>query len=241
MRETVELRALQTPPDHGRLAGILGLPAPPAGADRLRELMDAARDLYAELARPRGLFEEVTRAEFEAIYHGEGMNDRPAPMEEIIPRADHLAVFAATLGEALCAKIRELFGGNEPAIGFILDAMAGERADDAARGMGQFYLDRLGSEGRTDRSARILPYSPGYCGWHLTGQRKLFDRLRPGEVGIALLSSGLMEPLKSVSGVLIAGPGEIHRFDDHFEFCDDCATHACRDRIATVLDGAVRP
>jgi hypothetical protein len=43
-----------------------------------------------------------------------------------------------------------------------------------------------------------------------------------------------MQPLKSVSGVLVAGPGSIHDFDDDFDFCDECATRQCRERIASI-------
>ena len=41
-----------------------------------------------------------------------------------------------------------------------------------------------------------------------------------------------MEPLKSVSGVLVAGAPDIHRFADEFTFCTACTTRACRARQA---------
>jgi hypothetical protein len=62
----------------------------------------------------------------------------------------------------------------------------------------------------------------------------LFERLRPAEIGVGLTASCLMDPLKSVSGVLVAGPAAVHRFRPTFTFCDACATHACRARMASV-------
>ena len=53
-------------------------------------------------------------------------------------------------------------------------------------------------------------------------------------IGIELSDSCLMSPLKSVSGVLVAGPAEIHDFENDFEFCLDCTTWECRDRIASI-------
>lgn len=62
----------------------------------------------------------------------------------------------------------------------------------------------------------------------------LFERLQPVEIGVTLAASCLMNPLKSVSGVLVAGPARVHRFRPTFPFCDACATHACRVRMASV-------
>jgi hypothetical protein len=81
----------------------------------------------------------------------------------------------------------------------------------------------------------VLPYSPGYCGWTVRGQKNLFERLGPEQMGVTLNDSCLMTPIKSVSGVLVAGPGEIHSIRPDFAFCDECRTHACGARMASVL------
>ncbi|MCK4414710.1 MAG: hypothetical protein KAY32_14345 [Candidatus Eisenbacteria sp.] len=81
-----------------------------------------------------------------------------------------------------------------------------------------------------------LRYSPGYCGWNISGQRALFAALKPERIGITLRPSMLMEPLKSVSGVVVGGRPEIHRFADRYPFCADCRTHGCRERIRKVLE-----
>ena len=44
-----------------------------------------------------------------------------------------------------------------------------------------------------------------------------------------------MQPLKSVSGVLVAADREAHDFDIDFDFCADCADQACRQRIQSIL------
>jgi hypothetical protein len=58
--------------------------------------------------------------------------------------------------------------------------------------------------------------------------------LRPEEIGITLRESCLMEPLKSISGVLVAARPEDHRFDNTYQFCRTCSTQTCRSRIAAV-------
>jgi cobalamin-dependent methionine synthase I len=115
----------------------------------------------------------------------------------------------------------------------MLDAVASAGADLLADRLAERYRQRLAGRGMD--ATRVLPYSPGYCGWPTRGQRSLFDALRPEEVGVTLNDSCLMSPIKTVSGVLVAGPGEAHRFRPDFPFCDDCRTHECGRRMASVL------
>jgi hypothetical protein len=191
--------------------------------------------MYEALAGPRGIWMELSASEFAEVYEGEGRNAPRSPLATIFPRAEGLALFAVTLGGELSDRIGCLFDANEPALAYVLDTIASERADRAAMLAGEHFLSSLQGGGLIARSARVLPYSPGYCGWDITGQRKLFGKLHPDEIGITLNASCLMDPLKSVSGVLTAGSPEIHDFDIDFDFCESCGVQECRDRIASVL------
>jgi len=234
MSHAVDLPEVQAPPDREAFLASQGMLRGRPVPARVLELLDRAFGLYVDLANPRGLWDEVARDEFEDLYRGDGLNEPRTPLEQIVPRAERLALFAVTLGQALSTRIDRLFAANEPALGYLLDAVASERADRAAALLAARYGDEPDGAGSVSPASRVLPYSPGYCGWHITGQRRLFERLRPESIGITLGESCLMQPLKSVSGVLVAGPKEVHAFDDDFEFCEGCATHACRARIAAV-------
>ena len=106
----------------------------------------------------------------------------------------------------MCTRIGGIGVGGSGAPGSAPDSAPGSAPDSAP--------------GRAPDSAAtgigVLRYSPGYCGWHISGQRRLFAHLRPERIGITLHDSYLMEPLKSVSGVLIAGAKEIHAFADTY-------------------------
>ena len=101
----------------------------------------------------------------------------------------------------------------------MLDGVASAGADRMATLLAARFLDALRAAGRFGTACLVLPYSPGYCGWHISGQRKLFDRACPASIGVTLRDSFLMEPLKSVSGVLLAGPREIHEFAADYPVC----------------------
>ena len=45
-------------------------------------------------------------------------------------------------------------------------------------------------------------YSPGYCGWALSEQKRFFALFPENHCGIKLSDSCLMDPIKSVSGVI---------------------------------------
>src|SRR5450759_3682893 len=114
----------------------------------------------------------------------------------------------------------------------MLDSSAAAAADHLADLLGPRYVSMIAGAAS---DWRVLAYSPGYCGWHVSGQRALFGFLRPEEIGITLNWSCLMQPLKSISGVLVVGPGHIHRFHPTYSFCERCQEKQCRDRMASVL------
>jgi hypothetical protein len=190
----------------------------------------------AVLAEPRAVFEEIASAAFAGTLDGAAAGG--SVVASVYPRAEALALFAATLGEPVCLEIRRLFGRGEVALGYMLDTVASVAADRLADLAAARFRDALAPLG--SGPLRVLPYSPGYCGWPTTGQGPLFEKLQPGEIGISLNDSFLMWPLKSVSGVLVAGPLDTHVFEPDFPFCDDCATRACRARLAAASDGDER-
>jgi len=196
----------------------------------------ARRTAAATLVEPRAVCEELPAERFASVLAPLALSADDLVVGRVYARAEGLALFVATLGEALPSRIRQLFDEDALAEGWMLDAVASAGADLLADRLAERYRQKLAERGM--RGARVLPYSPGYCGWPTRGQRPLFDALRPEEIGVTLNDSCLMSPIKTVSGVLVAGPGEAHRFRPNFPFCDDCRTHECGPRMASVLKKA---
>ncbi len=230
MREVVRLQPAAVLPAAADVLRGQGVPPGAALNGSVHELLDAALARVLELAQPVAVLEEVTAESFAATYRGEGRNAASTPLDEIVPRARRLWLFAGTVGDRLSADIQILFSAGDPAAAVMLDAAASEAAELLVGRLEQELAVRASGRSRT----AVLAYSPGYCGWHVSGQRALFAALAPEEIGITLNSSCLMEPLKSVSGVLVAGRPDVHAFDDDFPFCGECTTRDCRRRIARV-------
>jgi hypothetical protein len=239
MKTSVSIHVPEILPERSRVLRALGLPRDVSADARTESLLSEALSILAGSVSPAGLFREVTTDDFAGIYRGEGRNAAETPLAEVFPRAARLALFAASIGEEISRKIEELFSHRDFALGSILDAAASEATENAADVVERVYRDRLQAREEFGASYRVLRYSPGYCGWHVSGQKSLFSALAPEEIGISLRESFLMEPLKSISGVMVAGPVELHDFVDAYPFCAECLTHSCRERIRHVREQSV--
>lgn len=209
--------------------GALGLKDGARPSARTAALLEPALELLKATSEPRGISEPVTADEFAGIFAGNGKNAPDTPLQKIFPRAGRLHLFAFTLGAPVGAEIKRLFAAGDFALGAVLDAAASLAADNAGRVAEEWAAGQAAASGEGAGLAALL-YSPGYCGWHISGQETLFARLRPQRIGISLNASFLMDPLKSISGVLAAGPAAIHRFSEVYPFCGQCKSPTCRDR-----------
>jgi len=229
--QTVDIPIEKIKPNASGVLQAQGIPPGKTPPPRVLELYHQAERLFLQLASPKGIMAEISAREFASVYRGNGKNEPDTPLEHIFPQANYLALFAFTLGKEISIEIERLTETKNLSLGYMLDAVASYCADKAAEAAQDMLYNRLQSSDIISKNTRVLLYSPGYCGWHVSGQKKLFQYLNPEKIGIHLNKSFLMSPLKSISGVLVAGNPDIHRFINNFPFCSHCRTHNCRQRI----------
>jgi len=208
-----------------------GMPEGRPATQRVHDALSDSIEIFASTAKPAAMLQELPAADFETIFKGEGKNAGETPLERVFPRAERLALFALTMGRDVCLRIEELFEKKNFAPGAFLDTVASLAAHNAVVFMEKHYHRGLLARGLTGSDSVVMGYSPGYCGWHISGQKKLFQYLCPGRIDISLNDSFLMNPLKSVTGLLVSGAVDIHLFDNTFPFCTQCRTKSCRQRI----------
>ena len=230
MRQRVEWTSVEALPARTDVLRLQGMDDGDDVSARIVTLLDSAMSRYLELAEPRAIVADISISSFARVYRGDGHNSHETPLERIYPRAHSLALAAATVGAEVSALVRDLFDRHDVALGCMLDAVASAATDRLADLLAERYAAMQDGDG-----VRVLAYSPGYCGWHVSGQRALFRYLKPEAAGITLNTSCLMQPLKSVSAVLVAGPADIHKFRPTYSFCDVCQEKQCRERMASVL------
>jgi hypothetical protein len=130
-----------------------------------------------------------------------------------------IALFICTAGKGISHRSQELLTGDHPVLGYIFDVL-GSMIVEAATDLLQKEIRQIAdSEGLliTNR------YSPGYCNWSVADQHKLFSFFPAGCCGISLTDSSLMNPIKSVSGII--GLGKEVKFREYT--CDLCSQVDC--------------
>ncbi|OGF66658.1 MAG: hypothetical protein A2Y62_20125 [Candidatus Fischerbacteria bacterium RBG_13_37_8] len=230
MSEIITFSIDETEPSLASVLENQGIVLADSPSQKIITILDRAIQLYKIYAEPRAIFSEITLQEFDNIYRGEGLNEKDTPIEKIYVKADNLALLAVTIGRATCIKIEELFQRNDFALASMLDSVASAATDKLAELMERYYFKLLLKQKTISSSLKALRYSPGYCGWHISAQKKLFAFLHPKSIGITLRESFIMEPLKSITGVIIAGPRNIHIIDQKYDFCKECKSPTCIDR-----------
>ena len=214
--------------------GIPSASVPPV-SERVVSLYHAAEELFLKLVEPIAIMAEISIPQFAEIYKGNGLNETDAVLQKIFPRASHLALFAFTVGSKVTLEIETQLNTHNFALGYMLDAVSSYCTGKASEAAEEIFLNTLTEKGQANTATRALLYSPGYCGWHISGQQKLFEYLKPEEIGIHLNENFLMTPLKSISGILVAGEKRIHQFKNNYSFCKHCRSCTCRERIARIL------
>jgi hypothetical protein len=140
------------------------------------------------------------KVEGEYAYPGEGASLHVgATLAMLMQGAERFAVFAATAGAAFQDYQDELKKENDVLKSYIADAIGSCIAESAGDCMETALERQIGGLRHTNR------YSPGYCGWHLSEQRKLFRLLGDRPCGVELSDVCLMKPIKSISGIIGIG------------------------------------
>ena len=202
--------------------------------ERIRKIAETSIGDYERYSQPSAIAREITCGDFDIIYKGEGNNEPETPLDLIYPASAGLVLFAVTLGEDISKRITSYFDEDEFAAGSMLDSAASAGAELVADYVESLYKKKLKKSRSYDETMGLMRFSPGYCGWDISGQKKLFDYLQPDKIGLELTESYLMKPLKSISGVIVIGPKHIFEFEDNFTFCAECNDHSCLERIKSL-------
>jgi hypothetical protein len=123
-----------------------------------------------------------------------------------LKKSESAAIFLCTAGEEIGKMSRWAMKSGDLLEGYIYDVVGSEIVEAAVDLMQNDLEKSIASSGNkiTNR------FSPGYCGWDVSEQQKLFQLLPGTYFGIRLTDSSLMDPEKSVSGIIGIGKNVRH-------------------------------
>lgn len=132
-----------------------------------------------------------------------------------IKKMEGAAIFTASLGPRFDIWSKQFFDQGDPISAFIADLLGSEMAESLA----DWIEERIAEKAALENLGHSNRYSPGYCGWDVFEQHKLFGLLPKNVCGIALTESALMQPIKSVSGIIALGE-QIVKKEYQCHICD---------------------
>lgn len=115
--------------------------------------------------------------------------------------ASEIALFICTGGAAFTDLSHGYQQNGDFLEAFVVESIGSATVEIAMDKVQQYLEEEMAGQGKkiTNR------YSPGYCDWALSGQRDLFAYIGDHPTGITLSESCLMQPIKSVSGIIGIG------------------------------------
>ena len=129
------------------------------------------------------------------------------------------SLFVGTVGNELSVWMKEKQRQNDFLVEFIVDLIGSEIAESIA----EWTYNKINSEAIVRGMKCSNRYSPGYCGWDVQEQKKLFNYFPKNFCNISLTKSALMNPLKSVSGIV--GIGANISYEEYP--CETCRVQYC--------------
>ena len=133
-----------------------------------------------------------------------------------VKKSEKIALFLCTAGPEIGEWSKKLMSEGETLKGYIIDVVGSEIVESAMDSIQNSLEEDMKHQGLyiTNR------YSPGYCGWNVSEQQKLFTFFPDDFCSVKLSDTSLMYPIKSVSGIIGIGK-EVKKNNFPCKLCDD--------------------
>lgn len=235
MIEALDARPAVAVPE-AELNRLLGYPRDHVPGERPRELAAWARGWFAEHGRPWVYLRE---AELELSADRlllDGVAFQSKQLHEHLTRsgATRAMLVAVSAGRECEEHARQLWEQSKPDEYFFLEILGSAVVEQLVA----MTSGRVCDLGARDGLIAVPHYSPGYTGWDVADQNKLFDLITGGATQpfagpLEVLSSGMLRPKKSLLAVFGLTARNAESIDAaRAQPCANCSFSPCRYRRA---------
>jgi hypothetical protein len=158
-----------------------------------------------------------------------GIELKSAKLAYALKKAHAVVGFIATVGRAVDKQIDTMMASNKLADAYVVDALGSGAVEHLAETFQNHIADRLKQYGL----GVGLRFSPGYCDWPVSEQKKLFSFVEADPVDVSLEETALMRPRKSISAVFGIYEEHVAPALDKHNPCRLCAKKDCLARRAS--------
>ncbi|MGO9480918.1 MAG: vitamin B12 dependent-methionine synthase activation domain-containing protein [Candidatus Kryptoniota bacterium] len=220
--ETFSFRQKELKLSQNAFACVLGYAAD-AIPSPLAESIDDALQHGSELCQINGGYKIIDSIDFDrndyTVRVGSRSFDIKKTVFQQLKNAKSIAAFVCTAGDEIVDRSRQLMKEGELLKGYVYDVFGSLVVEEAMDIIQESLRNKMQESGLNITNR----YSPGYCGWDVSEQKKLFSLLPDKFCGIELTDSCLMRPIKSVSGII--GVGKSVKFNQYT--CNLCDASEC--------------
>jgi hypothetical protein len=224
MSRTTASMHIQPTIENDKLAKLLGGQKKKSLPKSIVKKVQAAREKLNRLMKPSLHYRIVKPSVMDkaVVQLDETVEFTSAKLAKTLKNAEKIVCFVGTIGAGVENEINSLLGKQKLADAYILDAMASVAVENMIDRFQDLMENRYSAEDRTV----TLRFSPGYCDWPVTQQKKLFNIFESRQLKVELLDSCLMKPRKSISGVFGITPQKCTSYNP----CRDCPIRNCDSR-----------
>jgi hypothetical protein len=221
--------------DEAEYRRLLGYPRAHVPGARAEELAAGARHWYAENGQPWVYMREVAMRVSEGALQLDGVEFDSSQLREHLRQAgaERALLLAVSAGSGCEEHARQLWAESKPDEYFFLEIFGSAVVEHlVATSSG-----RICELAERDDLLAVPHYSPGYTGWIVADQNKLFDLIarglsKPFPGPLEVLTSGMLKPKKSLLAVIGLAPRAGRSAVSAQVPCTGCAFSPCGYRRA---------
>ena len=169
-------------------------------SSRIKNKMRFWKNELNKLIRPRILYsvKNVANVSKTGVHLMDGISFRSHKLSRAFSHCHEALLFTATIGPGFDETVKDLAAKNRMSEACILDSLGSVAVENMVQQFHARYDAHLNLRGKS----ATLPFSPGYCDWNISEQKKIFSLMDAERIGVSINESALMEPRKSISGVV---------------------------------------
>ena len=215
---------------------LLGYPSKHVPGERAEELAVWARNWYAKHGRPWVYLREASLQVTNEALHLDGLDFRSKQLHQHLREtgAERAVLVVASAGRECEEHARQLWQEAKPDEYFFLEVFGSAVVEHLVASLSGRICDLAENDGLM----AVPHYSPGYTGWDVADQNKLFGLIargisRPFPGPIEVMSSGMLNPKKSLLAVFGLTARSTKGAEAHAKTpCESCAFAPCQYRRA---------